>query len=56
MLSLLREAQAAVKKDKGGYLVGGRLTYADMAMAVAVQVSHICREVWDWLCHPSTKL
>lgn len=38
VLSLLREAQAAVKKGKDGYLVGGRLTYADMAMAVAVQV------------------
>ena len=39
VLSLLREAQAALKEGTSGYLVGGRLTYADMAMAVAVQVS-----------------
>ncbi len=35
---MLRELQAALKRSGGDYLVGGKLSYADMAMAVAVQV------------------
>lgn len=35
---MLRELQAALKRSGGDYLVGGKLSYADIAMAVAVQV------------------
>lgn len=38
VLGVLRELQAALKRSGGDYLVGGKLSYADIAMAVAVQV------------------